>query len=55
MTAPTIAIVDYGAGNLNSVKKASDYLGAQVVVTTQPEAVAAADKSFCLGLDTSPH
>jgi imidazoleglycerol phosphate synthase glutamine amidotransferase subunit HisH len=28
-----IAIVDYGAGNLNSVKKAFDYLGAEVVVT----------------------
>ena len=30
-----IAIVDYGAGNLNSVKKAFDYLGAEVVVTNQ--------------------
>ncbi len=35
-----IAIVDYGAGNLNSVKKAFDYLGAEVVVTDQPEIVA---------------
>jgi glutamine amidotransferase len=39
-----IAIVDYGAGNLNSVKKAFDYLGANVVVTEQPEKVAAAEK-----------
>ncbi len=39
-----IAIVDYGAGNLKSVRKAFDYLGAEVVVTGQPEAVAAADK-----------
>jgi glutamine amidotransferase len=39
-----IAIVDYGAGNLNSVKKAFDYLGAKVVVTDQSEIVAAADK-----------
>jgi glutamine amidotransferase len=39
-----IAIVDYGAGNLNSVKKAFDYLGAEVVVTNQAEIVAAADK-----------
>ena len=39
-----IAIVDYGAGNLNSVKKAFDYLGAEVVVTNQTEIVAAADK-----------
>jgi glutamine amidotransferase len=41
---PVIALVDYGAGNLNSVKKAFDYLGAEVVVTNQPETVAAADK-----------
>jgi len=45
-----IAIVDYGAGNLNSVKKAFDYLGAEVVVTTQPEAVAAADKIVLPGV-----
>ena len=49
-TAPTIAIVDYGAGNLNSVKKAFDYLGAKVVVTTQPEAVATADKIVLPGV-----
>ena len=34
-----IAIVDYGAGNLNSVKKAFDYLGAEVMVTDQPATV----------------
>ncbi len=45
-----IAIVDYGAGNLNSVKKAFDYLGAKVVVTTQPETVAAADKIVLPGV-----
>jgi imidazole glycerol-phosphate synthase subunit HisH len=49
-TAPTIAIVDYGAGNLNSVKKAFDYLDAKVVVTAQPEAVAAADKIVLPGV-----
>jgi imidazole glycerol-phosphate synthase subunit HisH len=39
-----IAIVDYGAGNLNSVKKAFDYLGTEILVTNQPETLAAADK-----------
>lgn len=39
-----IAIVDYGAGNLNSVKKAFDYLGAEVMVTDQPATVALAGK-----------
>jgi imidazole glycerol-phosphate synthase subunit HisH len=48
--APTIAIVDYGAGNLNSVKKAFDYLDAKVVVTTQPETVATADKIVLPGV-----
>jgi imidazole glycerol-phosphate synthase subunit HisH len=45
-----IAIVDYGAGNLNSVKKAFAYLGAEVVVTTQPETVATADKIVLPGV-----
>ena len=46
----TIAIVDYGAGNLNSVKKAFDYLGADVVLTMRPETVAAADKIVLPGV-----
>jgi len=50
MIRPKIAIVDYGAGNLNSVKKAFDYLGAEVVVTTQPEVVATADKIVLPGV-----
>ena len=50
MTGQKIAIVDYGAGNINSVKKAFDYLGAEVVVTTQPETVAAADKIVLPGV-----
>jgi imidazole glycerol-phosphate synthase subunit HisH len=47
---PKIAIVDYGAGNLKSVKKAFDYLGADVVVTTQPEIVTTADKIVLPGV-----
>jgi imidazole glycerol-phosphate synthase subunit HisH len=39
-----IAIVDYGAGNLNSVRKAFDHLGAKVMVTDQSHVLAAADK-----------
>jgi len=45
-----IAIVDYGAGNLNSVKKAFDHLGAEVVVTDQPETVAAASRIVLPGV-----
>ncbi|MGA9545483.1 MAG: imidazole glycerol phosphate synthase subunit HisH [Candidatus Sulfotelmatobacter sp.] len=45
-----IAIVDYGAGNLNSVKKAFHYLGADVVVTDQSQTVMAADKIILPGV-----
>jgi glutamine amidotransferase len=45
-----IAIVDYGAGNLHSVKKAFDYLGAEVLGTDQPKAVSAADKIVLPGV-----
>jgi imidazole glycerol-phosphate synthase subunit HisH len=45
-----IAIVDYGAGNLTSVKKAFDYLGVEVMVTDRPEVVASADKIVLPGV-----
>ncbi|MFZ1010953.1 MAG: imidazole glycerol phosphate synthase subunit HisH [Candidatus Sulfotelmatobacter sp.] len=45
-----IAIVDYGAGNLNSVKKAFDHLGAEVSVTNAAETIAAADKIVLPGV-----
>ena len=48
--APKIAIVDYGAGNLKSVKKAFDYLGANVVVTSEPDVVVRADKIVLPGV-----
>jgi imidazole glycerol-phosphate synthase subunit HisH len=37
-----IAIVDYGAGNMHSIAKALEYVGAQVVVTDDPVIVASA-------------
>jgi glutamine amidotransferase len=45
-----IAIVDYGAGNLNSVQKAFDYLGAKAVVTGDINAIAAADRIVLPGV-----
>jgi glutamine amidotransferase len=45
-----IAIVDYGAGNLASVKKAFAYLGADTVVTCQPHALTVADKIVLPGV-----
>ena len=40
---PSIAIIDYGAGNLHSVAKAFDKIGYPGGVTADPAAIAAAD------------
>jgi glutamine amidotransferase len=45
-----IAIVDYGAGNLVSVKKAFDWLGQECVITADPEQVARAAKIVLPGV-----
>ena len=37
-----IAIIDYGAGNIRSIAKALEHVGAQVQVTDDPEVVASA-------------
>ena len=46
----TIAIVDYGAGNLVSVKKAFDHLGANATITADPSVVARADRVVLPGV-----
>lgn len=45
-----IAIVDYGAGNLRSVKKAMDHLGLKSQITGDPEIVRKADKVVLPGV-----
>lgn len=45
-----IAIIDYKAGNLTSVKKAFDHLGAKTLVTSEPDEVAAAEKIVLPGV-----
>ncbi len=45
-----IAIVDYGAGNLVSVKKAFDWLGQECAITSDPAQVAAATKVVLPGV-----
>lgn len=47
-----IAIVDYGAGNISSVKKALEHVepGSQVEVTNDPEMIARADKLVMPGV-----
>ena len=38
-----VAIIDYDAGNIKSVEKAFDYLGANVIVTRDPKEIVKAD------------
>jgi glutamine amidotransferase len=45
-----IAIIDYGAGNLVSVKKAFDWLNQDCAITSNPEEVALADKIVLPGV-----
>jgi glutamine amidotransferase len=45
-----IAIVDYGAGNLVSVKKALDWLGQECAITSDPEQVRRANKIILPGV-----
>jgi glutamine amidotransferase len=45
-----IAIVDYGAGNLVSVKKALDWLGRECMITSDPAQVARAAKVVLPGV-----
>jgi len=45
-----IAIVDYGAGNLTSVKKALDFLSQECAITSDPAQVAKAEKIVLPGV-----
>ncbi len=45
-----IAIVDYQAGNLASVKKAFDHLGYEAAITADPAAIASASKIVLPGV-----
>ena len=45
-----ICIIDYGAGNIESVKKALEYIGAQCVVSADKEVLAKADAAILPGV-----
>ena len=45
-----IAIVDYRAGNLTSVKRAFDHIGAESIVTSDPDVIASAEKIVLPGV-----
>ncbi|MGB3735331.1 MAG: imidazole glycerol phosphate synthase subunit HisH [Ilumatobacter sp.] len=43
MTAPVIAVIDYGIGNLHSAQKSLETCGADARLTADPELIASAD------------
>lgn len=45
-----IAIIDYDAGNLKSVEKALMYLGNEVIVSSDADVIAKADKVILPGV-----
>ena len=45
-----IAIIDYDAGNLRSVEKAFQYLGASPIITRDPAQILSADKVILPGV-----
>lgn len=48
------AIIDYGAGNLFSVKNALDYIGTESVVTRDPAVLESADRLILPGVGAFP-
>lgn len=50
-----IAIVDYGMGNLRSVQKALERVGADAAIATEPEPIANADKLVLPGVGGFGH
>ena len=49
-----IAIIDYGAGNLFSVKNALDYLGLENIITNNADDLRAADRLILPGVGAFP-
>ena len=50
----SIAVIDYGAGNLKSVTKALDYLGFSSEIVSQPEGLELADALILPGVGAFP-
>jgi glutamine amidotransferase len=53
-TGPTIAILDYGMGNLRSAEKAFEHVGASAPITRQHDEVRAADGVVLPGVGAFP-
>jgi glutamine amidotransferase len=52
--APQVLVLDYGMGNLRSVEKALEHVGARATIGADPEAVRAADGLILPGVGAFP-
>ena len=52
---PDIAVLDYGVGNLLSVKRAFEYLGAEVKISSDPDVILAATHVVLPGVGAFPN
>ncbi|NBO20246.1 MAG: imidazole glycerol phosphate synthase subunit HisH [Proteobacteria bacterium] len=50
MSKPKITVIDYGVGNLLSVQRGLEHCGAEVILTSDPEAVLAAERVVLPGV-----
>lgn len=50
MSITTITMIDYGASNIRSAQKAFEHIGAEVILTEEPEVVRQADKLVLPGV-----
>lgn len=50
MSKPKVTLIDYGVGNLLSVQRGLEHCGAEVVLTSDPEAVIAASRVVLPGV-----
>jgi glutamine amidotransferase len=50
MSKPRITVIDYGLGNLLSVQRGLEHCGAEVLLTSDPEAVVSAERAVLPGV-----
>ena len=52
---PNVTIIDYGVGNLLSVKRAFEYLGAKVIISSDPNVIMSSKRVVLPGVGAFPN
>ena len=55
MNTPEVTIIDYGVGNLLSVKRGFEHCGAKVVITSNPKIILASERVVLPGVGAFPN